>query len=124
MEATKGAPAVAGAVHFTRATLADRWSVTTRHVDALVAKGKLRPLKIGGATRFTLADVEAFEATHARVVEAPESAPEAPPLRSRVIAATRKLPSPPPAPLKSFRERVAELKSRMSPGRAAKGAAR
>jgi len=126
-ESITGAPVDAGPAHFTRESLARYWGVTERHVDALVSTGKLRAVKIGRATRFTLADVRAFEERHARVVDAEgdeKGAPETPTLRAKVIAATRKPRPVAPAPSKPFSQRVEELRARLTPKRSTKGATR
>lgn len=49
--------------HLTKEELADRWKVTTRTIENMVARGECpAPIKLGYKTiRWTLADIEAHE---------------------------------------------------------------
>jgi excisionase family DNA binding protein len=66
--------------HFTVASLAEHWQVSTTHVYNLIASGRLGHLRIGSAIRIRRQDVEAFEAKawHAPgATDQPSSSPTA-----------------------------------------------
>lgn len=47
---------------FTVAQLADRWQVNARTIERALARGELRPVRIGRTVRIPLAEVERLEA--------------------------------------------------------------
>ena len=50
--------------HWTIATLAARWEVSTRTVRRLIERGELRAIRIGGQLRISPDAVERFEECH------------------------------------------------------------
>lgn len=80
----------ADATILTARQVADRWQCSPQHVGRLAKRGELHPLRVVGSHyRFTLAEIEAFEA---RMATAPESAPEIAPLPSRPARAKKTQP--------------------------------
>ena len=63
---------VTPARHFTAKTLADRWALHPSTVYRLIEKGDLPCLRIGGAVRVRLEDVEEYERC---ALSNPESSP-------------------------------------------------
>jgi excisionase family DNA binding protein len=48
--------------HLTAREVAARWSVTTRTIQRMAARGELRSLRVGRALRIAVEDIEAYEA--------------------------------------------------------------
>ena len=61
--------------HYTVASLAEHWQVSTTHIYSLIQAGRLGHIRIGTAIRIRRQDVEAFEAQawHAPSSTAPDS---------------------------------------------------
>jgi excisionase family DNA binding protein len=63
------------ATFLTPAEVAARWSCSPRHVRRLAERHQLPGLRVGGAWRFSLESVEAFEAGHTTSAETVHAAP-------------------------------------------------
>lgn len=73
----------------TAADVARRWSCTPDHVARLARHRKLRAMRLGSDWRFSLADVEAYEAAHTSGPELTPAAATPPMVRAGQAALAR-----------------------------------